>query len=89
MVESRVFEKYYRDKPIEVPLLITDNINVYITKVDEDENGDLSIDCFYFEEDRKPFITHGMILFYTYKQIVDQIKIFSIDGFVMVNLSSK
>ena len=89
MVESKVFEKYYRDKPIEVPLLIKDKINVYITKVDEDENGDLSIDCFYYEEDRNPVITHGMILFYTFKQIVEQVKIFSIDGFVMVNLDSK
>lgn len=89
MVESKVFEKYYRDKPIEVSLLIKDSINIYITKVDEDENGDLSIDCFYYEKDRKPFITHGMILFYTYKQIAEQIKIFSIDGFVMVNLNSK
>ena len=89
MVESKVFEKYYRDKPIEVPLLIKDKINVYITKVDEDENGDLSIDCFYYEEDRNPSISHGMILFYTFKQIVEQVKIFSIDGFVMVNLDSK
>lgn len=89
MVESKVFEKYYRDKPIEVPLLIKDKINIYITKVDEDVNGDLSIDCFYYEEDRNPFVTHGMILFYTFKQIVEQVKIFSIDGFVMVNLTSK
>lgn len=89
MVESKVFEKYYRDKPIEVPLLIKDKINIYITKVDEDVNGDLSIDCFYYEEDRNSFVTHGMILFYTFKQIVEQVKIFSIDGFVMVNLTSK
>lgn len=89
MIESKIFEKYYSDKPIEVSLLIKDKINIYITKVDEDVNGDLSIECFYYETDKKPFITHGMILFYTFKQIVEQIKIFSIDGFVMVNLTSK
>lgn len=87
MVESKVFEKYYSDKPIVVPLLIKYKINIYITKVDEDNNGDLSIDCFYYEKDKKIFITHGIILFYTFQQIVEQLKIFSIDGFVMINLT--
>lgn len=87
MVGSKVFEKYYNGRPLIVKLKISNPINVYINKVIENEYGDVVIDCFYNEKDRPKFITHGIISFFTKKQIIEQSKIFSMDGYITVNLN--
>lgn len=86
MVGSKFFEKYYKERPLKVKLLINGVIDVYVNNVTENEFGDVVVNCFYYDKDKPKFITHGIVSFFTKKSIIEQSKIFDMNEYVTVNL---
>ena len=87
MVANKIFEEYYKENVILIPLPSGATINIHIEKVWENEFEETFIECFYHEEERPKYIPHFIVYFFTIKKLRHQVKLFSMDENVHLNLT--